>query len=115
VAQSLRTIRCGRGRYDTAGNYHTGREFTREENAQLREYAESIIIKGVRSEERLLDEAPLFLHRVVSKMRDKKGIYALDNARKFTANYQAAVDKILPIEASGNFKKAFSDTVDQER
>jgi len=51
---------------------HTGRELTREEDAQLREYAESIIIKGVKSEERLLDEASLFLHRVVSKMPEKK-------------------------------------------
>jgi CheY-like chemotaxis protein/HAMP domain-containing protein len=51
---------------------YTGRELTREEDAQLREYAESIIIKGVKSEERLLDEASLFLHRVVSKMPEKK-------------------------------------------
>jgi PAS domain S-box-containing protein len=51
---------------------YTGRELTQEEDAQLRNYAESIIIKGVKSEERLLDEASLFLHRVVSKMPEKK-------------------------------------------
>ena len=51
---------------------YTGRELTREEDTQLREYAESIIIKGVKSEERLLDEASLFLHRVVSKLPEKK-------------------------------------------
>ncbi len=51
---------------------YTGRELTREEDVQLREYAESIIVKGVKSEERLLDEASLFLHRVVSKMPEKK-------------------------------------------
>jgi CheY-like chemotaxis protein len=51
---------------------YTGRELTREEDAQLRKYAESIIIKGVKSEERLLDEASLFLHRVVSNMSEKK-------------------------------------------
>ena len=51
---------------------YTGRELTREEDMELRSYAESIIIKGVRSEERLLDEASLFLHRVVAKMPEKK-------------------------------------------
>lgn len=51
---------------------YTGRELTREEDLQLRKYSESIIIKGVRSEERLLDEASLFLHRMVSQMSEKK-------------------------------------------
>src|SRR5450759_2344413 len=35
---------------------------------RLRKYAESIIIKGVRSEERLLDETSLFLHRTISNL-----------------------------------------------
>ena len=51
---------------------YTGRELTREEDEQLRKYAESIIIKGVKSEERLFDEASLFLHRVVSNLPEKK-------------------------------------------
>ena len=51
---------------------YTGRELTREEEAELSEYAESIIIKGVGSEDRLLDESSLFLHRVVGKMPKKK-------------------------------------------
>ena len=51
---------------------YTGRELTREEDIELREYAESIIVKGVRSEERLLDEASLFLHRVVDRLPEKK-------------------------------------------
>jgi len=51
---------------------YTGKELSREEDGQLREYAQSIIIKGVKSEERLLDEASLFLHRVVSKLPEKK-------------------------------------------
>lgn len=51
---------------------YTGRELTRDEETLLRNYADSIIIKGVRSEERLLDEASLFLHRIVEKLPSKK-------------------------------------------
>ncbi len=47
---------------------YTGRELTKEENELLEKYAETVIIKGVKSEERLLDETALFMHRVVSKM-----------------------------------------------
>ena len=51
---------------------YTGRELTREEEIQLRKHAETIIIKGVKSEERLLDEVSLFLHRTVSNMPPAK-------------------------------------------
>ncbi|MGJ4746959.1 response regulator [Leptospira sp. SA-E8] len=51
---------------------YTGKELTREENAELQKYAESIIIKGVKSEERLLDETALFLHRTISKLPEGK-------------------------------------------
>lgn len=51
---------------------YTGRELTKEEEGELRHYSESIIIKGVRSEERLLDETSLFLHQVVEKMPEEK-------------------------------------------
>ena len=44
---------------------HTARELTMEEEIYLRNYADSFIIKDVRSEERLIDEVALFLHRVV--------------------------------------------------
>lgn len=47
---------------------HTARDLTREEEAGLHERAESIVVKDVRSQERLLDEVSLFLHRVVSGM-----------------------------------------------
>jgi hypothetical protein len=45
---------------------------TWQENLDLRSYSDSIIIKDVRSDERLLDEVSLFLHRVVAKMPEKK-------------------------------------------
>ena len=47
---------------------YTGRVLTRAEEADLLKYSRSIIIKGARSPERLLDEVTLFLHRVESQM-----------------------------------------------
>jgi len=51
---------------------HTARDLTRDEEEGLREHAGSIVIKDVRSQERLLDEVSLFLHREVSRMPEKK-------------------------------------------
>ncbi|NDP20615.1 MAG: response regulator [Paludibacter sp.] len=51
---------------------YTGKELTKEENNELQKYAESIIIKGVKSEERLLDETALFLHRTISNLPKSK-------------------------------------------
>ena len=45
----------------------TGKELSAEEELQLRKMAKSIIIKGVQSPERLLDETALFLHRVTTR------------------------------------------------
>jgi CheY-like chemotaxis protein len=47
---------------------YTGRNLTREEEADLLKYSRSIIIKGARSPERLLDEVTLFLHKVESEL-----------------------------------------------
>ncbi|QWT21421.1 response regulator [Bacillus sp. NP157] len=47
---------------------YTGRSLTREEEQQLRRYSKSIIIKGARSPERLLDEVTLFLHSVEASL-----------------------------------------------
>jgi len=43
---------------------YTGRSLEREQEERLRRYASSIIIKGAKSPERLLDEVTLFLHQV---------------------------------------------------
>jgi hypothetical protein len=51
---------------------YTGRELTEKEETQLKRYADSIVIKGVSSPERLLDETALFLHRVESKLPKEK-------------------------------------------
>ncbi|MCF5919525.1 response regulator, partial [Xanthomonas perforans] len=47
---------------------YTGRALTRDEEQGLRRYSKSIIIKGVRSPERLLDEVTLFLHSVEASL-----------------------------------------------
>ena len=49
---------------------HTGRVLTREEEAGLARYSRSIILKGARSPERLLDEVTLFLHQVESQLSE---------------------------------------------
>jgi HAMP domain-containing protein/CheY-like chemotaxis protein len=46
----------------------TGRELSPDEDAQLHTMARSVVVKGVESPERLLDETALFLHRVVSDL-----------------------------------------------
>jgi CheY-like chemotaxis protein len=50
----------------------TGRELSAEEDAQLHTMARSIVVKGVESPERLLDETALFLHRVVTELPPEK-------------------------------------------
>ncbi|MES2987744.1 MAG: response regulator [Pseudomonadota bacterium] len=47
---------------------YTGRDLSAEDEQQLRRYSSSIIIKGAKSPERLLDEVTLFLHQVVSEL-----------------------------------------------
>ena len=47
---------------------YTGRELSADEEQKLRRYSSSIIIKGAKSPERLLDEVSLFLHQVVADL-----------------------------------------------
>ncbi len=50
----------------------TGGELSAEDDAQLHTMARSIVVKGVESPERLLDETALFLHRVVKDLPPEK-------------------------------------------
>ncbi|MEH2615054.1 HAMP domain-containing protein [Bradyrhizobium sp. AZCC 1693] len=50
----------------------TGRELSAEEDAELHTMARSIVVKGVESPERLLDETSLFLHRVITELPAEK-------------------------------------------
>ena len=51
---------------------YTGRELSADDEQRLRRYSKSIIIKGAKSPERLLDEVSLFLHQVVSELPDEQ-------------------------------------------
>ncbi|WP_172257319.1 response regulator [Saccharibacillus deserti] len=51
---------------------YTGKDLDSKEETKLRQYAESIIVKDVKSPERLLDETTLFLHRVEADLPEDK-------------------------------------------
>ena len=50
----------------------SGRVLSAEEDARLRMLARSVVVKGVESPDRLLDETALFLHRVVADLPAEK-------------------------------------------
>jgi CheY-like chemotaxis protein/signal transduction histidine kinase len=50
----------------------TGKDLSSEEDARLHMLARSVVVKGVESPERLLDETALFLHRVVADLPPEK-------------------------------------------
>jgi CheY-like chemotaxis protein/signal transduction histidine kinase/HAMP domain-containing protein len=50
----------------------TGKDLSSEEDTRLHSLARSVVVKGVESPERLLDETALFLHRVVSDLPPEK-------------------------------------------
>jgi HAMP domain-containing protein/CheY-like chemotaxis protein/signal transduction histidine kinase len=51
---------------------YTGRDLSKKQETELRRLAETIIIKDVKSPDRLLDETALFLHRVESSLPAEK-------------------------------------------
>jgi signal transduction histidine kinase/CheY-like chemotaxis protein/HAMP domain-containing protein len=64
---------------------HTGKELSRREEAQLKQHAESIVVKTAGSPARLLDETLLHLHRATSALPDEgqrllEELYAADEA-----------------------------------
>ncbi|WP_250516382.1 response regulator [Caballeronia sp. INDeC2] len=61
---------------------YTGRNLTHEEEAELMRYSQSIIIKGARSPERLLDEVTLFLHKVETDLSaDRQAMLHVSRSR----------------------------------
>jgi HAMP domain-containing protein/CheY-like chemotaxis protein/signal transduction histidine kinase len=51
---------------------YTGKELSKTEETELKRVAETVIIKDVKSMERLLDETALFLHRVEANLPEPK-------------------------------------------
>jgi HAMP domain-containing protein/CheY-like chemotaxis protein/signal transduction histidine kinase len=68
----LEKVKTEEGARDLPIIVYTGRDLTQQEETQLKRYAETIIIKDVKSPERLLDETALFLHRVESQLPEQK-------------------------------------------
>ena len=105
---------------------YTGRNLTPEEEARLNKYSRSIIIKGARSPERLLDEVTLFLHTVESRLsaerqtmlrsarnREKvfegrKVLLVDDDVRNIFALASALEQKGLQVEVGRNGFEALS-------
>jgi CheY-like chemotaxis protein len=50
----------------------TGKDLSPDEDARLHTLARSVVVKGVESPERLLDETALFLHRVITDLPPEK-------------------------------------------
>jgi CheY-like chemotaxis protein len=70
---------------------YTSKDLMKQEEVQIKKYAEAIITKDVTSPDRLLDETALFLHRVVAKLPEAK--------RKTLEQRQAATES-TPVESA---------------
>ena len=70
--QVLERLKSDASLSDLPVSVFTGRELSAEEDAQIHTMARSIVVKGVESPERLLDETSLFLHRVVTDLPPEK-------------------------------------------
>ncbi len=68
----LERLRDTPSRIDLPVVVFTGKDLSPEEDARLRTLARSVVVKGVESPERLLDETALFLHRVVAHLPVEK-------------------------------------------
>jgi HAMP domain-containing protein/CheY-like chemotaxis protein/signal transduction histidine kinase len=70
--QILQRIREHEALRDLPVIVSTGKDLSEEEEVHLRELSQGIVLKGVQSPERLLDEATLFLHVVVDQLSPEK-------------------------------------------
>jgi CheY-like chemotaxis protein/GAF domain-containing protein/HAMP domain-containing protein len=68
----LERIRKSKTIYNLPIIIYTGTELSKDDNEKLQKYANSIILKGAYSFERLLSETTLFLHQVESEMPEEK-------------------------------------------
>ncbi|HET6761633.1 MAG TPA: response regulator, partial [Gemmatimonadaceae bacterium] len=68
----LEKVKSDEDNHDLPIIIYTGRELSWEDETKIKKYAETIILKDVKSPERLLDETALFLHRVEGKLPEQK-------------------------------------------
>jgi HAMP domain-containing protein/CheY-like chemotaxis protein/signal transduction histidine kinase len=68
----LELLRSHEGMTDVPIVVFTGKELAEDEELRLQAYAKSIVLKDVRSPERLFDETALFLHRIIEKLPEEK-------------------------------------------
>jgi CheY-like chemotaxis protein len=68
----LERVKGDPDRHDLPIIVYTGKDLSPAEETRLRKYAETIIVKDVKSPERLLDETALFLHRVEATLPEQK-------------------------------------------
>lgn len=105
---------------------YTGKELTKKEESGLRKHADSIIIKGAKSPERLLDEVSLFLHRIETNIssekqeelivahdkddvyKNKKVLLVDDDIRNIFALTSVLEEKEMQIIVAENGKEALS-------
>ena len=70
--QLLETVKSDPAQRELPIIIYTGRDLSPADETRLRKLAETIIVKDVKSPERLLDETALFLHRVEKKLPEQK-------------------------------------------
>jgi CheY-like chemotaxis protein/signal transduction histidine kinase len=68
----LETVKANPQMWELPIIIYTGKDLSQAEETKLRKFAETIIVKDVKSPERLLDETALFLHRVEAKLPEQK-------------------------------------------
>jgi CheY-like chemotaxis protein len=82
---------------------YTGRVLTRDEEQRLRRFSKSIIIKGARSPERLLDEVTLFLHQVESTLPPQR-----QQMLKAARNRESALEGRRVLVAEDDIRNIFA-------
>jgi CheY-like chemotaxis protein len=70
--QLLETVKSDPAMFELPIIIYTGKDLSQAEETRLRKFAETIIVKDVKSPERLLDETALFLHRVEARLPEQK-------------------------------------------
>ena len=105
---------------------YTAKDLSPEELAKLEEHSETVIVKGIKSEERLLDETALFLHKVIEKsskpkqamlmnlhdkdnmFKERKILVVDDDMRNVFALSKILKQKGIAVEKAENGQKALN-------